>query len=428
MNAEIIAVGTELLLGDILNTNAQYLARQLAGLGFTVWHQSVVGDNPQRLAQLADQARQRSQLVIYSGGLGPTADDLTKETIAAAYGDTLRFDEEQYKRITDYFTASGRSVPANNRKQAMVPVHGRTLQNDNGTAPGVVFEQDGRMAILLPGPPKELVPMFENQVRPLLETMQDGVLYSRILRVYGIGESRLEELVGHLLEGSNPTAALYAKTAEVTVRVTAKGDTLEAAKVLCGQLADEFYRLLGDAVYDEGEEGMEKTVVQLYTRKRLQLATAESCTGGLVSQRITSVPGSSDMFQCGVCSYANQVKARLLGVREATLDRFGAVSLQVAGQMALGVRDLARADVGVGITGIAGPGGGSAEKPVGLVYIGAANQEGVWVYKMLLPGRSRDTVRWAASQKALDMARRLAAGLPLADCVHCSDAQLDREV
>ena len=208
MNAEIIAVGTELLLGDILNTNAQYLARQLAGLGFTVWHQSVVGDNPQRLAQLAQQARQRSQLVIYSGGLGPTADDLTKETIAAAYGDTLRFDEEQYKRIADYFTASGRSVPANNRKQAMVPVHGRTLQNDNGTAPGVVFEQDSRMAILLPGPPKELVPMFEKQVRPLLETLQDGVLYSRILRVYGIGESRLEELVGHLLEGSNPPRSL----------------------------------------------------------------------------------------------------------------------------------------------------------------------------------------------------------------------------
>ena len=278
MNAEIIAVGTELLLGDILNTNAQYLARQLAGLGFTVWHQNVVGDNPQRLAQLAEQARQRSQLVIYSGGLGPTDDDLTKETIAAAYGDTLRFDEEQYKRIADYFTASGRSVPANNRKQAMVPVHGRTLQNDNGTAPGVVFEQDSRMAILLPGPPKELVPMFEKQVRPLLETLQDGVLYSRILRVYGIGESRLEELVGHLLEGSNPTAALYAKTAEVTVRVTAKGDTLEQAKTLCGQLADEFYRLLGDAVYDEGEEGMEKTVVQLYSRKGMQLATAESCT------------------------------------------------------------------------------------------------------------------------------------------------------
>ena len=210
MNAEIIAVGTELLLGDILNTNAQYLSQKLAELGFTVHFQSVVGDNPQRLEQLATQAKQRSDIVIYSGGLGPTADDLTKETVAKVYGDPLQFDQQQFERIRGFFHACSRNMPENNRKQAMVPAFGETLDNANGTAPGALFRDGEKIAILLPGPPKEMIPMFEQQAIPRLQKLQKAVLVSRVLRVYGVGESALEGMVGHLLEGENPTAALYA--------------------------------------------------------------------------------------------------------------------------------------------------------------------------------------------------------------------------
>lgn len=416
MNAEIIAVGTELLLGDILNTNAQYLARQLAALGFTVHFQCVVGDNPQRLAQVAHTARERSEVVLYSGGLGPTADDLTKETVAAEYGDPLRFDEAEYKKIENFFHACHRPMSENNRKQAMVPANGRTLANENGTAPGAMFVQDGRYAFLMPGPPKELIPMFENEVRPILQTMQQCVLHSRMLRVYGIGESQLEGMVAELLEGENPTAALYAKTAEVVVRITARAADEQTAQDMCGKLADKFYAILGDHIYAEGEQGMEYTVVRTFIDAGMTLATAESCTGGLVSERITSVPGSSEMFECGVCSYSNNIKQLLLEVDSGTLRQKGAVSPEVALQMADGVRRRAGATVGVGITGIAGPGGGTEEKPVGLVYIAAAMGDTVWVYKLLMAHRTRDVVRLAASQKALDMARRLALGLPMSDC------------
>ena len=416
MNAEIIAVGTELLLGDILNTNAQYLSQKLAQLGFTVHFQSVVGDNPQRLAQLAQQAKERSEIVIYSGGLGPTADDLTKETIAKVYGDPLQFDPVQLEKIQHFFHACGKYMSENNRKQAMVPLYGETLENNNGTAPGILFRQDERVAILLPGPPKELIPMFENKVLPILQKMQKNVIVSRVLRVYGIGESVLEEIVAPLLEGQNPTAALYAKTAEVVVRITAKAETTEQAAEMCNQTAQEFYRIVGDCIYAEGEQLLEETVVKLFSEKNLQLSTAESCTGGLLSQRITSIPGSSKVFECGVCSYANTVKEKLLGVPTDVLEQFGAVSPQTAKAMAEGSLRLSGAEIAVGITGIAGPDGGTPEKPVGLVYIAAANQKKVWVYRMMMVNCSREVVRFAATQKALDLVRRIAMQLPIQDC------------
>ncbi len=416
MKAEIIAVGTELLLGDILNTNAQYLSRKLADLGFTVHFQSVVGDNPQRLQQLAQQAKHRSDIVIYSGGLGPTADDLTKETVAAAYGDPMQFDAAQFEKIEQYFKACNKPMSENNRKQAMVPANGKTLENRNGTAPGALFEQDGKIAILLPGPPKELVPMFEQEVQPILQQMQNSVLVSRVLRVYGIGESVLEGMVSHLLERENPTAALYAKTSEVVIRITAKAENKQRADQMCDETAQEFYQILGSSVYAEGEQPMEQTVVNLLAEQGKTVATAESCTGGLLSQRITSVAGSSKVFECGVCSYANRIKQSILGVPEDVLNLYGAVSSETAYYMAKGCQAISQADFAVGITGIAGPDGGSEEKPVGLVYVSVTDGTTVWIHRMVVAHRSREIVRFSATQKVLDMVRRLLLHLPLADC------------
>ena len=393
MEAEIIAVGTELLLGDILNTNAQFLSRELAALGITVHFQTVVGDNPARLESVVRQARGRSDLLVFSGGLGPTEDDLTKQTVARAFGDTLRFDEAELEKIRAFFTAWGRTMPENNKKQAMVPTHGRKIPNANGTAPGMIFEDQaapGKYAVLLPGPPKELQPMFLNSVKPWLAAMSDSVLHSVTLRVTGVGESHLESRIGHLLENANPTAAVYAKTAEVVI--------------------------LGDCVYAMDADSLEEVVVKELAARGLTVATAESCTGGMLSQRITAVPGASGVFAYGACTYANDIKEKMLGVRHETLEAYGAVSPETAAEMARGVRKAAGADFGVGITGIAGPGGGTPEKPVGLVYLAACSADTVYVQKLVITGRTREVVRLSSTQHALEMVRRLALGLPQPAC------------
>lgn len=411
MKAEIIAVGTELLLGDILNTNAQFLSQELAAMGITVLHQHVIGDNAARLGELVEMAKSRSELLIFSGGLGPTADDLTKETVADCYHDTLRFDEEEWAKITGFFARMGRETTPNNRKQAMVPVRGKKLPNQNGTAPGVWFEDEGHIAILLPGPPSELRPLWKDVAAPMLAAWQNCVLHSVVLRVCGPGESEVEAKVGHLFENANPTAAIYAKTGETIIRITARAPSDAEAEKLCRDYAKNFYELLGDAVYDEDVNGMEDTLVRILTQKGLTIATAESCTGGLVSQRITGVAGASEVFRYGFVTYANEAKQKLLGVEEELLAKHGAVSSQTAAAMAFGALDAAGADIALALTGIAGPGGGSPEKPVGLVYIAAAHGNTVWIKKLQLGGRSRETVRLRASQQALDMARRLALGL-----------------
>lgn len=419
MKAEIIAVGTELLLGDILNTNAQFLSRELAALGITVHYQSVVGDNPERLEGVVRQARSRSDLLIFSGGLGPTEDDLTKQTVARAYGDTLRFDEEELAHIQAFFAKSGRTMPENNRRQAMVPMRGRKIPNANGTAPGMIFEdgqQAGKYAVLLPGPPKELQPMFLDSVRPWLAAMSDSVLHSMTLRVAGLGESHLEDKVAHLLRGENPTAALYAKTAEVIVRITAKAPTKQKAQEMCRSCAQKFYDILGDCIYTDHADSLEEVVVQTLSQRGMTLATAESCTGGLLSQRITAVPGASEVFSYGACTYANEIKERVLGVKHETLEAYGAVSSETAAEMAQGVRKAAGARIGVGITGIAGPGGGTAEKPVGLVYISVCSDTDVYVKRLVVPNRTREVVRMCAAQHALEMVRRLALCLEQPGC------------
>lgn len=418
MRAEIIAVGTELLLGDILNTNAQFLAQEMAALGFSVFHQSVVGDNPARLRETVQQAKERSEVLLLTGGLGPTDDDLTKQTVAGVFGDTLVQDEEELRQLTAYFAHTGRFMTPNNAKQALVPQKGKKLPNPNGTAPGALFEEGGKVAFLMPGPPREMRPMFQNQVRPLLEKMQDATIRSVTLRVFGMGESALEDAIHPLLETQNPTAALYAKTGEVHIRITARAATEEQAVALCKAHAAKFRAKLGYLIYSETGEDLETTLVHLLAQRGHTLATAESCTGGLLSTRITSVPGASAVFGFGVCSYANGIKQRVLGVLPDTLAQHGAVSSQVAAQMAIGAAAVGEAHCGVGITGIAGPGGGTAEKPVGLVYVAASRGDEVWVKKLFLGGRGRAFVRQLATQHALDMVRRLVLGAPIEEASH----------
>ena len=412
MKGEIICVGTELLLGDILNTNARFLARELAALGITVHHQWVVGDNEGRLAELVRQAMERSDLLVFSGGLGPTADDLTKETVARCFGDTLRLEPEILETIREYFAATGRHMPPNNEKQALVPTKGGWFENHNGTAPAIWFQAGEKRAVLLPGPPGELVPLWTEQVGPFLA---DGrqVLHSLTLRITGMGESHVEERVGHLFEHDNPTAAIYAKTGEVHIRITARAAHRTEGERLCRDYAERFYQLLGDVIYGENEKDMEHTLVDALSDRGLTVSTAESCTGGLVSQRITQVPGASGVFGFGFCTYANEAKHKLLGVREETLNTVGAVSWQTAAQMALGAARVSGADIGISLTGIAGPGGGTPEKPVGLVYVGACRGGDVYVVKLLLGSRDRQSIRISAANRALDLARRLALGLPV---------------
>lgn len=410
-NAELIAVGTEIILGDIVNTHSQYLSQKLAQLGINVFYHTSVGDNPARLRFTIEQAISRSDIVILSGGLGPTEDDLTKETVCEVLGLPLHQDAEALARMKAFFERIGREMTENNIKQSMVPDGAFVFQNDRGTAPGMAVEKDGKIVLLLPGPPSELIPMFEEQGYPYLESFSDAILVSRNFRVFGVGESMIEVKLGKMLNGENPTVALYAKQSEVLVRITAKADTKEKAAEMLEPVVGELYSILGDTVYGEDVNSLEEVVVPLLKEKGMKIATAESCTGGLLSQKITAIPGSSEVFECGVVSYANRIKHELLGVQEELLERYGAVSEQVAAAMSEGVLRLSGADIGVGITGIAGPGGGSAEKPVGTVYISVAvkGQETRTQLFHFAYGRKneRDTIRYASAMNALDMVRRL---------------------
>ena len=375
MVAEILCVGTELLLGDIVNTNAAYLAKQLASLGIDLYTQSVVGDNPERLKESLAIAFSRAELVLMTGGLGPTYDDLTKETVAAYFGRKMQRDAHSYERLMEYFAKVGKEPTPNNLKQADMPEGAVVFDNDNGTAPGLAVEGNGKIAVLMPGPPYEMTAMFEARIRPYLQKFSEKVLLSRTIRIVGMGESEVEyRLRDYMLSHLNPTVAPYAKQSEVQLRVTASAKTEEQADALIQPVIEEIRGILGDVVYSIDVENMEQAVVQQLKEKGLKVATAESCTGGLISKRITEIPGASDVFECGVCSYANRIKHELLGVSDQTLEQFGAVSEQTAREMAEGIRRLSGADIGVSVTGIAGPGGGTPEKPVGLVYLGVSSE------------------------------------------------------
>lgn len=412
MTAEIISVGTELLLGNIVNTNAQYLSRELADLGFTVLRQSTVGDNPHRLAQWVQEAKQRADLLVFTGGLGPTADDLTKETVAACYGDTLHFDAEEWEKIAAFFARIGQSATPNNRKQAMVPTKGHKIVNHYGTAPGAWFVDGEKQAILMPGVPREMQSMWEEIIRPALAEKQNQTLVSLTLRVFG-GESAIEAAVAALMEHENPTAAIYCKSGECEIRITARAENAQTGHAMCQQFAQKFYAVLGDAVYDVDVPGPAWTAVRLLREKNLTLATAESCTGGLLAEQITQVPGASEIFGFGYVTYWEQAKTKMIGVNPAVIAQYNVVSAPVAAQMALGAAEASGADIGVGITGIAGPGGGDTERPVGTVFVALAMGDTVWTQHLRLVNSTRQTVRQRAVSAVLDMIRRASAGLAM---------------
>ncbi len=408
MNAEIIAVGTEILLGDINNSHAQFLSKQLALLGVNVHYQTAVGDNVARLKKVLDLALTRSDIIITTGGLGPTADDLTKETVCEALGVECELRQDILDGIKAYFAKSGREMPENNKKQAMLPKNCVVFQNENGTAPGMALESEKQIVIMLPGPPRELIPMFQNEVMPYLAQFSEGSIVSKMIQVMGVGESKVEEMLGDILDGSNPTVALYAKTGQVQIRVTALAPSEEEANEMMRPVIVQIRSILGDAVYGVDEGGLEQVVVEKLKAAGMMIATAESCTGGLLSQKITSVSGSSQVFEFGISSYANRVKEQMLKIPRKVIDQKGAVSQSVAVLMANGAQVQGNADIGVGITGIAGPGGGTEEDPVGTVYIAVTKDGDVWVKRYQFGHGSedeRDYIRELAALNALNMVR-----------------------
>ena len=406
MNAEILSVGTELLLGEILNTDAKFLAEELSALGINVYYQTVVGDNRERLTSALNMALSRADIVIASGGLGPTPDDLTKEVIAEAMEEELVLDNPSLDAIKEYYDSQKREMPKSNIKQAMLPKNGIILKNNNGTAPGCVIEKNGKIVVMLPGPPNELEPMFCESVRPYLMEKSGNVLHSETLRVFGVGESKLAEMISDLLEQSNPTVAPYAETGGVRLRLTAFAKSCEEAKDTISDTKKKIEDILGDCIYSDDNKTLPETVVSLLREKKLTIASAESCTGGMFAKMIVDIPGSSEIMNESIVTYANSAKMKYLGVRSETLEKFGAVSEETAREMAEGIAKAADSDVGVAFTGIAGPDGGSDEKPVGLVYMAVKYRDETIVKKLTLKG-NREKVRLVSCLNGFDTVRRI---------------------
>jgi nicotinamide-nucleotide amidase len=410
--AEIVSVGTELLLGEIVDTNAARLSRDLAELGVSVYRRTTVGDNHDRLLTALRAALSENDVVLTIGGLGPTADDITRDVLAEAIGDTLVYDEKIAHRLRAFFRARKIEMPETVLRQAWVPTSGRTLDNPNGTAPGLLFEKHGKIGIALPGPPSEFNPMLQNHVLPFLRerTGGRGGIRKRILRICNMGESMVEQKLLDLMQDVNPTVAPYAKTGEVHLRVAAKADDPAVADRLVSERVEEIVRRLGDHVYAFDDEPIEAAVIRLCKERGLTVATAESCTGGLVAMRLTEIAGSSAVFLGGAVTYSNEAKSDLVGVDAALIQSVGAVSEEVAGAMSRGATRRFGATFGVGITGIAGPDGGTAEKPVGLVYMSVAGPGGVRTERNIFAGE-RSHVRQRSAQFALDMLRDAVLGL-----------------
>lgn len=420
-NAEILSIGTELLLGNVLDTNAQFLSLELAKLGIDCYYRITVGDNKERIKLAVRSALSRAQLVIMTGGLGPTPDDLTVETLAELFQVPLILDESTLSRIKMLFARRGIIMPESNRKQAFYPQGAELMQNPNGTAPGIKWilagellqrisvnhRSTGRVILAFPGVPSELHAMWQEIAYPFLQgKYMQSTLWSCELKHYGIGESALAEMFAHLLPSKNPTVAPYAGVGECRLRVTAKARTVEEAVAIAQPVIEEIKRVSGVKCYGEDEDTLESVVGHLLASARLTLSVSESCTGGLVSKRLTDVPGSSRYIQLNVVAYANEAKQKLLGVSEEILEKYGAVSEQCAAAMATGVRALAQSDIGLSITGIAGPEGGTSDKPVGLVYLGIATSNCVETKELRFgQNLTRDEIRYGTASEALDLVR-----------------------
>ncbi|MBE6707416.1 MAG: competence/damage-inducible protein A [Ruminococcaceae bacterium] len=414
--AEILCVGTELLLGDIVNTNAAFLSQRLADLGICVYRHTAVGDNPKRLEAALKCALDSADLVITSGGLGPTYDDLTKETVAACFGLPLEEHAQSLERIKSYFSRTGRTMTENNKKQAMMPRTAHVFDNNYGTAPALAIydEKKDKTVIMLPGPPNELIPLFNEEVTPYLKKRTDCILVSKNIHFFGIGESALEEKIKSIMtESQNPTVAPYCKEGEVRLRVTAKAQNESQAVKMCDAMIEKIVgHEVGEFIYGIDVDSLEHALVNALHEHSLSICTAESCTGGLIAERITAVAGCSDVFFGGCVTYTNEIKQRLLGVSAETLDTYGAVSAETAMEMARGAREKLGTDIAVSATGIAGPSGGTPETPVGTVFIGVSTQNGESFRKLSLSSmRSRDYIRTVSATNAFDIALKAVSRL-----------------
>lgn len=410
--AELIAVGTELLLGNIANTDAQMISQGLSQLGINVYYHTVVGDNPQRVRQAVDIARGRADILITTGGLGPTCDDLTKVAVAQAFGKELVYHEPSAQRIRERFAQRGTPVTENNFQQAMVPEGCTVLDNDWGTAPGVAFQADGTHVLMLPGPPRECAMMFRHRALPYLQKLSDGVIASRTVKTFGIGESAAEALLRDLMNAlHNPTLAPYAKPTGTELRITAHAPTREEALRRIAPVEERVKAILGDKVIGVDVDSLEEVCFALLKDRGLTVGTAESCTGGLLAKLLTDLPGSSAVFRGGVVSYTNGVKAGLLGVPQDLLDRYGAVSPQVAEAMARGAKAALGCDIALSTTGVAGPDADDRGNPIGLVYLGLAWGDQCQVTEFRAGPVERERVRRQAAQTALDLLRRHLTGL-----------------
>lgn len=402
---EILSVGTEILLGDILNTNSRFLSVELAKLGISVLRHTTVGDNAERLSAALRTALDRSDIVIATGGLGPTQDDITRDVCCSVMGFELEYSPEIGEGIRKYFASKSIEMPESNLRQAYVPVGGTVFENHHGTAPGLGLKKGGKCVVILPGPPYEMAPMYKESVVPYLAEYSEGAIVSHTVRTMGIGESAMAEKVADLIEGSNPTVAPYAKKGEALLRVTAKAETESKAEELCRPVIDEIISRLGGVVYGIDSENIEQRVVELLKENKMTIATAESCTAGYIPKRLTDIPGASEVFGCGIISYSNEIKQQLLGVKKETLDRFGAVSEQTAREMAAGVRRVSGADIGISVTGIAGPGSDGTDKPVGLCFI-ALDAEDMQTCEKIETGKNdREYNRYVNASRALNLAR-----------------------
>ncbi len=407
LTAEIIAIGSELLTPDRTDTNSLWLTEKLNSIGIEVKLKTVVGDDDARLEETIKDALKRSRVVIMTGGLGPTEDDITRKVAARALGRRLKLDEKVLEEISARFLSFGRSMPQINSRQAMVIEAAEVLSNPNGTAPGMYIEHDNRAVVLLPGPPREMRPMYETFVQPKLAAKAGDVrVVRRVLRVAGMGESALDERIAPVYtQYKNPQTTILFNRSEIEIHLTAQAKTEQEAELLLDGLAGQIEERLGHSIFAFRGEKMEEVVGLRLAVGGFTLAVAESCTGGLISERLTEVPGSSVYFMEGVVAYSNEAKTRTLGVDAELISRYGAVSAEVAEAMAEGVRSRADTDFGLSVTGIAGPGGATEEKPVGLVYIALADDAHTEHRKLQLPG-DRHLIRWRASQAALDLLRR----------------------
>ena len=406
MIAEILSVGTELLMGQVVDTNAAYIAKRLADIGIDTHYRSTVGDNAGRLAQTMRLALSRSDIVIVSGGLGPTADDLTKETAAEVMGKELVIHAPSLEYIKARFESMHREMTPNNVKQAMFPLDAVILQNPNGTAPGCIMERDGKAIALLPGPPHEMTAMFENELAPKLIEKSSHRLYTRVLRIFGAGESKVEYMLRDMMQKqTNPTIAPYAKTGEMTLRITAACRDEDEGRRLVEPVLGDIRNVIGDVVYSTFDKELHEVIAENLLQLKKTVATAESLTGGMLASKFVSIPGSSEWFIEGCVTYSNTAKHERAEVSYTTLENFGPVSEQTAAEMAEGIRKTSGADIGLATTGIAGPGGGTERTPVGLVYIALADAEGVMVKKLELSG-SRERIRYSTCLNVMDMLRR----------------------